>query len=412
MTNVRLLAAALAASALLPASARACSLAPFPMTRDGIHLIGAATPDTVLAGDGGVEYRLERGDRARAVYGQVVRVDRVGGADAAQLPPGTDRVVLVPWGYDAGCRTTLWSASARWAEPGERGLFTASLRPRERWVEGIPTFDEFVVYTSPYPGRLADNLPADSLMTVDQAFAFLQHLPLWEDVEAGGERGTKPILDWARENPALARLTPAANIVRFAMDDARAARVSRMDAPFAGTYRLAVTVDGGAPRVLYVRTGAAPAEEWPHPWLWGERPPLDAPIRGYTLTTAWAATEAGLPVEMDPRSGGGQAFFSVLAEPDTAQADRRVWRGDLSMDLVFGAFPDDTVLARAEREDHARMMRRIEEDLAIPAPTADARFVSRADGSVSLEQRLVVGEGTVIDIRGERISRATVSVER
>jgi hypothetical protein len=409
MTIVRLLAATLAASALLPAGARACSLSPFPVVRDGIHLIGTATPDTLPAGDGGVEYRLERGDTARAVYGQVVRVERVGGPDAAELPPGTDRVVLVPWGYDAACLRTLWTMSARWAAPGERGLFTASLRPRERWVDGLPTFDEFSVYHSPYPGGLADHLPADSLMTVDQAFEFLQHLPLWEDIEADGERATRPILDWARANPALARLTPAADIVQSAVHDARAARVSRMDAPLAGTYRLAVTVDGSAPRVFYVRTGAAPAEEWPHPWLQEERPPLDAPVRGHTLTVAWAAAEDALPVEMGPQFGGGQAFFTVLTEPDTVQADRRVWRGDLSVYLVLAAFRGDTVLARVEREEHARMMRRVEADLDLPAPTADARFVTRADGSVSLEQRVVVGEGTVIEIRGERISRATVA---
>ncbi|HWK88702.1 MAG TPA: hypothetical protein VNP72_01855, partial [Longimicrobium sp.] len=144
----------LASGAASPAAADVCTLASFPMFRGGVHVIATATADTLPAGAGHVEYGPDRSERNApprgGIYGQVVRVERLGG-EAAGIPAGADRVVLVPWGYDAGCRTTRWHGSAAWIEPGLRGLVWAGLREREQWVDGVPTLDVHNTYQLPYP---------------------------------------------------------------------------------------------------------------------------------------------------------------------------------------------------------------------------------------------------------------------
>lgn len=398
-------ACACIAVAALPAGAHACSLAPFPIFRGGVHLIATVAADTVLAGPGDVRYTLERGDAERTVYGQVATVEQVPGADAAIFPAGINRVVLVPWGYDASCRRTLWTSSARWVEPGTRGLFIwADLRPREQWVEGVPTFDVGDPYQTPYPQKAY----GDSLRSIEQVIELLELLPLQAEYEADAEAARRPLLAWARANPELARRYPASALVRDAVYDVRYARLKRIDSPLAGTYRFTVSVNGDAPRTFYARTYAAPDEEW-SPWTPGERnvgPALDDPFRGYTFQLAGATSADLLPTLAQPeRDMSHDGHLSVLAAPERGPGGVQVWHGEMGLYLATSQFPGDSALVQAVRAASERSMRRVEADQ--PEEIA-ARLMLRPDGSVTMEQTTLLDDGPSVVIRGERISRVTI----
>lgn len=212
------LAAALAFPA--PAAAPACVMAAFAPWHDGVHLIATATADTAPAGDGGREYERQPGGPGGPVFGQVMRVERLGGPDAGSVGEGADRVVLVPWAYGAECEMERWAASARWVQPGERGLFLASLRPRDRWMDGLPTLDVFEPYQLPFPQRvregMADTGDADPVLTVEEAFEVIDLLPRFSAFRENRPAALRPLLEWSRAHPELARRYPASEILRAA----------------------------------------------------------------------------------------------------------------------------------------------------------------------------------------------------
>ncbi len=390
-------------AAALPAAAHACSMAPFPGFRPGLQLIVTATADTLQAGPGSVQYRVERGDTERAVYGQVVRLERAGGADAAGLPAETDRVVLVPWGYDPGCQTTRWSESARWIDPGSRGLLWSTLRPRAQWVDGLPTFDVGDAYQAPYPGRTRE-MPADSMLSVEQMFDLVALLPEYEAYDADPEGAVRPLLAWARAHPGLARLYPARVMVGDAEHGVRYVRLKRVRPPLAGTYRFSVSVDGDAPRTFFARTEPAPTTEW-NPWRKAEDPffpAADAPLHGYSLLLAAATAADSLSAG---RVQGREGYVSVLAAPDSTVGGVQFWRGQMELRLAFSALPGDSVLARAARAEGERYARRSQAGEPIEVL---GRLLLRPDGSVAMEQTSVLDDGRVVTIRGERISRVTI----
>lgn len=407
------LAAACAAAALAAPAAHACSKAPFPVSRDGVHLIGTATADTLAAGAAGREYGLEPGEVDGPVYGQVVRVERVGGTDAAALPPGTDRVLLVPWGYGADCRTTRYAGSAVWAEAGERGLFWAGLRSREQWVDGLPTLDVGQPYQLPYPQR-ADADRGEALMSIDQAFDLIELLPLWDEFEADPDAAHQPLLRWARANPELARRFPASLVVEQAGHDIRYAALKRIDPPLAGTYRFSVSVDGDAPRTFYARTRSAPTTEWdpvksPAADDWEPPAPGD-PIAGYTMLLVGSASADSLPLVCGPdRDMNREGYVSVAAAPEPGPDGVQIWRGQVELSLAASALPGDSALARITRAELDRMIDRARAHLPMEERVhAPARFLLRPDGSVVVEQTVVLYDGRAVVITGERLSRVTV----
>lgn len=215
-------ACACMAAAALPAGAHACSTSRFPVFGGSETMIATAMADTLPAGPGGMRYEADTrgsGDAAsREVYGQVVRVERLGSTAAAALPAGTDRVVLVPWGLAPDCNTLLWTASARWREPGTRGLFHGLLRDRSDWVNGVPTLDVHQPWKQPYPDDNILRHQEGPLLTVEEAFELLETLPTYEEYTADGERAWARLRGWAREHPALACRFPATEVLRTAED--------------------------------------------------------------------------------------------------------------------------------------------------------------------------------------------------
>lgn len=408
--NLALLAGACAAmAAAVPARPEVCSIAPAPSYRPSLQLIVTATADTLPAGPGSMQYRVEA-EYPGAIYGQVARVERVGGADAAGLPAATDRVVLVPWDRDAGCQRVQWSSGARWIQPGARGLVWSSLRPREQWVDGLPTLDVSGDYQAPSAGA-TEGLPADSALTVEQLFDLVDLLPEYE-ADGAGQGDDQPLLRWAAANPGLARLYPAQMMVQHAVYAVRDAWLKRIDPALGGTYRFRVWVDGGAPRALHGRTYSRPVTEWDPSGRFDDDPaPLNVPITGYTLMLSGSSSEDSLPAvfDQDPeRRMARDGYVSVMTAPDSTVGGVQIWRGEMDLNVLARALPGDSVLVRLSRaEDQARSARIMAGEAIEPMP-ASARFLLRPDGSVTMEQESVLSDGRRVRIRGERISRVTI----
>jgi hypothetical protein len=220
-----------AASSSTP-TASLCSLVPLPYGRDPkvTHLVGVALPDTMLAGPGRVRPSRWGGHwgpgRERKVYGQLVRVDTLGGAQAGDIrnafaQRGNRQVLLVPWDYDAACEPTYWTGSAAWVTPNLSGFYTVTPRVRRQWVDGIPTFDAFAADLEPYPHggffragyRGTDALRTSPSLEPRELFDLYDVLPIWEAFERRDSTAFARVVAWARDNPDLAVKYPAQRIL-------------------------------------------------------------------------------------------------------------------------------------------------------------------------------------------------------
>jgi hypothetical protein len=139
-----------------------CSPVPVAVFRDTAvtYLVGTATPDTLAAGLGSARPSADPGHwgagRPRPVFGQVIRVDRLGGADSALLERafarlGTREVVVVPWDYGPDCSPVIWGRSFRWVEGGAPGFYRLRARPERESAGGRPVLDAFRADLEPYP---------------------------------------------------------------------------------------------------------------------------------------------------------------------------------------------------------------------------------------------------------------------
>ncbi|HEX8274991.1 MAG TPA: hypothetical protein VF615_20315 [Longimicrobiaceae bacterium] len=395
--------------ALAPAAAHACSLSGLATTQwpGTAHLVATARADTVAAGPGSVRDEVGSGRtgpaRGRAVYGQVVEVERVGGMTASEVGRSAKRAVLVPWGYGDDCRPAPWPESARWVEPGERGLFIAMLRDRAHWAGGLPTFDVYLPDANPFPqrpGREGSGVPADSLMSADDYFALMEILPTPERVKASAADAFRPLERWAERHPAPARRFPARDLLAHARHEVEHQRLRSISPPLAGTYRFEARLADGAPRVFYARTRTRPTTWW-RPALAGGRT-----AEGYTLLLSGAASPDSLPADAPwNRRMDREGYASVLVEPEPG-AGARTWRGRIETSLVARQFPADSALRDFARAEFARFFDRHRRGEPEETP---ARFVEAPDGTVRVTQMIRLDDGRTLHVSGTRVSRSTVA---
>lgn len=209
-----------------------CSIAANLTGRDtsATHFLAVALEDTVLAGPGTVKASPFGGHTGpggpRAVYGQILRVDTVGGVGSDAMRTafttlGTREVIVVPWDYDPGCEPTFWNGSARWTEPGKTGFYTVRIRPDSSWVGGRPTFDAFMAVLEPYPHgyfyergyRGMDAVRTRPSLNVREMFTFYEALPPYNT--SRDSAALAPIRRWADANPGLAGKYPADAAFRY-----------------------------------------------------------------------------------------------------------------------------------------------------------------------------------------------------
>lgn len=213
-------------------SAIVCSRIPFPpvRNREATYFVATTLADTVLAGEGRVHPDSNEGHwgagEPHAVYGQIVRIDTLGGANEAELFRLLEQrrsrdVVVVPWDYDPACRPTYWSSSARWTDPGLVGFYEVRLRDEKEWADGRPTFDAFAADLTPYPygpfyraGYLGtDALRSRPSLDAHEFFSLYAALPV--DLREGDSAALLPVRRWAAAHPELAGKYPADEILEM-----------------------------------------------------------------------------------------------------------------------------------------------------------------------------------------------------
>jgi len=314
-----------------------CTPVPVPIGRlsADVFFIGAALPDTILAGPGHETWSTGSGHsgfgRTRTIYGQLVEIEQLRGVSRARLPAETKRVVLVPWDYGPDCSTVVWGQSARWVPPGDRVVFKATLRPRDEWANALPTLDVHTPEFSLYPFdtnrlyMLRDTAIND--LSLEAVLDLYERLPLDSVLFAAPDSAMQPLEAWARSNPALATRQPARTILEFVRVEAEERRVSMIKSPIAGTYRFVVTVPHVDSLIVYARTDERPWSTERGRYAVGtpEDSASDNAAIGYTLLTAWASSTRALPRRAD--HDNSSPTISISLTPVLQTADSSVWHG-------------------------------------------------------------------------------------
>jgi hypothetical protein len=143
-------------------------------------------------------------------YGQVVRLERVGGAHAARiraaLGASRNEAVLVRWELGGDCGVTRSERREPWLNRGFQVFTTARLRAEAGWVGGRPTFDvtsfDFP-YTEQYPWTDPGGRPIAALRLAEY-WELYQTLPTLPQLERDTAAALAPLRAWVRSHPALA----------------------------------------------------------------------------------------------------------------------------------------------------------------------------------------------------------------
>jgi hypothetical protein len=211
------------ASVLIALLATAAALCDQPRLRslrhaDETHLIVTATSETRDAGEGTAPFIYpdwQRLGQRPSIVGQIVTLARVSGAAAAVVRDAGRRAVLVPWDHDTGCEPIPWTGDPRWIPRGRTGFVAARLRPRDRWVDGMPTFDVSDAWREPYSiermRQLTVNMPeaAQALMTPEEYASLYAALPEISEWQRDPVAAVRPLREWRERNPTLAAKYPA-----------------------------------------------------------------------------------------------------------------------------------------------------------------------------------------------------------
>jgi hypothetical protein len=205
---------------------RACDPAWLPITRSAAftYFVLLARADTVLelperldavAPQSGFARRLTWVS-GRARGGQRVQLQEIRGAGDARGTRPTEAVV-VPWAYGPDCRPIAWTESLVWIASGTQGFMTGWLRPRERWLGGVPTFDVEMAWREPLWKREDPRWPrggaADALLSPEEFLDLYEALPELEQLERYPREAAAPLRRWERDHPDLAGRPPARTIL-------------------------------------------------------------------------------------------------------------------------------------------------------------------------------------------------------
>lgn len=144
-------------------------------------------------------------------YGQVVRVERFGGAEGERVRAALERsggeAVLVRWTLRGDCGEALNPSREPWTRPGGRLFTTARLRAREGWVEGRPTLD-VSSFDFPYPDRQPghdDSGREVPGLRVADYWSLYEALPAHAVLRRDTAAALAPLRGWMRAHPQLAR---------------------------------------------------------------------------------------------------------------------------------------------------------------------------------------------------------------
>lgn len=413
-------AGAVLLSATAGQSLPACSLSAWfgaPTRPVDALFIGRALADTVETGPGSIRYTLEQGHFgrpvARTIYGQVISVERLSAAVSpalrAQVRAVGDRVVLVPWDYDAGCAPVPWARSAQWVDAGERGVFTARLREREHWVSDIPTFDVSAPQMVPYPAAIPRGTRTayvGAALSADELLDFMDSLPTSEEFRRDPPRALARIEGWARAHPELAARFPS----RQALDLARARAVREVvlarEVALAGTYRFLMTA-GNDSAEFFVRTRRTPTtvvhhrtrEEITRGTSGFPRQPV-----GVAVLACAAASAETLAQHCASGRQVHQGYLSI-ADSVARDVDGREQRGGALdfLNTFRRQAPVPGLAAMAQQAFELTQALPPDQYLFFPGT-----FTVYPDGRITFEHVIMLDGVPAVRIRGERVSRVVL----
>ncbi len=385
-----------------PSLASACSKLPLwaPLGGSTAYFIGTAAADTVLAGPGDVAFDPAAGPE-RPIFGQLLRVEAIGGPASAVLPADGEEVVLVPWGYRADCVPTVLRGSYRWVEPESRGFYLGELRAREHWVGERPTFDVHDPSRLPYISR---ERPFASL-SVEETFAFFEALPEAEAIDSAGMSALGSLQSWVDQNATLAEGWPASDLIYSVQFYADRNELSRLDHPVRGTWRFDIELPDGATHTVYGRTDRRWTSRWSpsrsRTLLPSPSDPFDfsAP-EGLTLLVRIYEDDPTGPVTSATRE---TAYLHTILDAGGATAGDLTWPGWISSSFLQVVFEGDPVVQQVVADERERY--RILSEAGLPAETP-ASFTRGADGVLRVQQSYQLGDGRTMIVRGEQLAAA------
>lgn len=421
-------AAILLTMAALPRSAAACSLrAPWEINDPRmLAFMGTPLADTVRAGNGAMLPVVAMGHSgrgaARTVYGQRVRVDRMGDAARRALPPDTREVVLVPWDYAADCTPVAWGQSARWLPDAPSSLFRARLRPRAEWAEGLPTFDLLDAAFQPYRERAERTVTFDGVLSREPRLGALALLSFYDALPPTGRApDTLAALQWMTRTQADTALAGRYPVTAF-MQDARAqfarARANAVRVPVAGTFRLDVSIDGQLSRPLFLRVGATVASLQDSARGMPDTALVPRLPEGYYAFATAATTLEQLHSRCPARDRSTIAYVDLDWHAPMPANGTGAWQGGIDARLLAVLLsPGETAAWYARRRaasaaaaeslrtapDSVRALRRNQPFVFIP--DRPLRVTQDAEGPMRIEGVITVPLLGAFTIRGERISR-------
>jgi hypothetical protein len=409
-----------------------CSLAPsHGVVRAGETVVLAlATGDTLLAGPGAIRTGEGGGHSGSGapgpIYGQLFRVQRLARADSARVAAvlerrGDDRVAIVPWDYDPTCVPVRWTRGFAWVKSAEPAVFTLTLRPDSLWVDGVPVFDAIAAATEPYPHsplytdttrnyRVRERGP---LLRADEYFELLRAVPLIERIFEQPASAWLEFSAWSAQHAHLLDRFPGNDVVQHigrAVADSKAREVLQSIEPvIGGTWRMRVSLDGGAEREVWVRTRDRPTSAWLDR---GESLVLSDPAAqpqrpdGYPMLGYLAHDPAAFRPTCVANGNLAQGYMYVL---DTAEAAaRQRWQGWLETGVATSLFRTDSAWQQFRRNAFEEWSARYRADGRREAP---AVFYMDA-GVLRVEQTVTLADGRTLRITGERVSRDVANCDR
>ncbi len=407
---------------LAAATAAACSKSPYHtlVQPNDAFILGRAGADTLLAGAGSVQFRVAAGHFGpasdRQIYGLVVDVERVVGPAQSRIPKGVTRVVIVPWDYGADCQPTPYARSARWVEPGMRGMYSATLRPSSAWVAGTPTLDAFSPSSEPYVARPKQRGAlnagrADSALSIADMMELMDRLPEVGAMQRDPAKATAALYGWVHADPSRLRAYPAAEIARSLRFMERQAALSAVHHPAIGTFRLTLDVVHHVPLTIFVRTVATPTTG-----MRSRSTPLSADP---TVVPAWvlhtyllfiALTAESLPAGCDAYSQRNEQAYLTLAALTTGSTsnDKRfaTW---IELDAFARAFPEDSAMQSIASLAFEAFSERQKRSEPVLMPGA---IELSPHGSARVSQQETFSNGIRATITGERLSEQTIRCDR
>lgn len=373
-------------------------------------VVGVALSDTAAV-DTGTAFPVLLARSGVLRHGQKFLIRR------SSMPLPSDTAVLVQWRATPDSPPLLPRGTSMWMRPGAELFVQGTLRDREHWARGLPTFDVVGAYAGPAaPGAL----DPDSVMTPQERFDFCS---LQVDLTLLEEGAWPPQIEpiaWARRSNGAWRKYPARFTVTLWVRLAEDAWLTRLSPDVGGTWAVTVSLASGTERTFFMRTSGRIARSWRRPDVSAQAdtgPPWEATPDGYQLRFWVANRREDLPDAPGPSDVPCGEPPSPFSRPDVVRdsscmAVMSPWgigfatdpegsrRGDWPIGALDELFRGDAEVEQIWRQRSAALRARIFQPGGESAPLG---VFSDSGGALRFEQIDRVAPDQVIRLEAVRV---------